>query len=95
MIIYRAMCKVEYEETLKLGKPHFHSRFKWFSPNLSWITERVQGGNFNNSRYLPDRYKYVLSFEWDGTNDDFTSENEIQFDRRRNPNIKLTDSYGH
>ena len=88
MKIYRAMCKEEQDKTIKSGIPNFHTRFKWFSPNLEWIKQRVQDGKFNNSNYNPTKYEHILEFEWDGTKCDFMSTNEIQFDRRKNPNIK-------
>ena len=90
MIVYRAMCEEEAEITLKNGRPNFMRRFKWFSPNLDFIKGRVQSGSFNNSKYKPERYSRLLSF-WveDLASSDFVSNNEIQFDRRKNPKIVL------
>ena len=87
MIIYRAMCKEEADRTTRVPDWSM-KRFKWFSPNLDWIKSRVLDGKFNNSRHKP-KYDYLCEFEWDGLKSDFVSTNEIQFDRRRNPNIKL------
>lgn len=89
MKIYRAMGTDELNKTIHLGRPDFLKRFKWFSPNLQWIHTRVRDGKFNNSKFKQDRYEHICEFEWDGNNMDFISTNEIQFDRRKNPTIKL------
>ena len=90
MIIYRAMCDEEAEKTLRNSRPDFLRKFKWFSHNLDFIKGRVQGGGFNNSKYKPERYSRLLSFEVESLdNCDFVSNNEIQFDRRKNPKIIL------
>ena len=90
MIIYRAMCDEEAELTLRDKRPNFLRRFKWFSHNLDFIKDRVQSGSFNNSKYKPERYNRLLSFEIENLNkSDFVSNNEIQFDRRKNPKITL------
>lgn len=89
MIIYRAMCKEEYERTIERGSPDFYKRYKWFSPNLDWINSRVRDGKFNNSKFKQGAYDYVVTFEWDGEKADRTTTNEIQFDRRSNPNIRV------
>lgn len=90
MILYRAMCDEEAERTLKNGRPDFLKKFKWFSPNLDFIRERVQDSNFNNSKYKSERYKRLLVFETqDIDKSDFVSKNEVQFDRRKNPKITL------
>lgn len=85
------MCKEERNSTVTLGRPDFRTRFKWFSPNLEWIKSRVLSGQFNNSQYNPLKYEHILVFEWSGTNGDWEQTNEIQFDRRKNPNIKFVE----
>ena len=88
MLLYRAMCNTEAERTINLGRPAFVRRFKWFSHSLTFIQQRVQGGNFNNSKVLPERYSRVLMFETqDIHKSDFVSDNEVQFDRKRNAKI--------
>ena len=87
--IYRAMCEEEYIKTLLSSKPNFSKRFKWFSKSLTFISQRVKDGKFNNSQYKPNRYTHTLVFEWDGNNADWENQYEIQFDRRKNPNITL------
>ena len=83
MIIYRAMCKEEYINTLKYKEPHFIRRFKWFSSDINFIIDRVQNTNFNNSIYIPSRYEYLVEFEAD-----VESAKEIKIDRRDNIKIK-------
>ena len=90
MVIYRAMCEIEYKRTMSNGRPDFNKRFKWFSYNLDFIKSRVQDGCFNNSKHKPDRYARLLAFKIDDLDkSDFVSDNEIQFDRRKNPKIIL------
>jgi len=90
MIVYRAMCEEEYLNTLKEKQPVFIKRFKWFSHNLNFIKSKVKDGKFNNSQFVPDRYKYVLSFKvYDIYKVDFITRNEVQVDRRKNVNIQL------
>ena len=88
MIIYRAMCDEEADKTIKNKKPDFLRKFKWFSPNLSFITERVQGGSFNNSNHKSKRYTRLLAFTTEYiSKSDFVSTNEVQFNRQKNPKI--------
>lgn len=82
------MCLEEFLETIKYKKPHFIRRFKWFSHNLDWVNSRVMDGNFNNSKFKQEKYTHLCVFEYNGESHDFMSKNEIQFDVRRNPNIK-------
>ena len=78
MVIYRAMCEIEYKRTMSNGY------------NLDFIKSRVQDGCFNNSKHKPDRYARLLAFKIDDLDkSDFVSDNEIQFDRRKNPKIIL------
>ena len=81
------MCSSEFQKTKLYKKPHFIKRYKWFSSNLDFIINRVLDGKFNNSNYDNSKYEKVCSFEWDGNNFDWINNNEIQFDRRKNPNI--------
>ena len=83
------MCPDELKETINNGSPSFHKRFKWFSDNIEFITNRVKDGQFNNSKYVEDRYKHIVMFEADTTTARSVSQHELQFDRRRNPLIKF------
>ncbi|PCI28675.1 hypothetical protein COB55_03615 [Candidatus Wolfebacteria bacterium] len=67
MIIYRVVCKKERDMLIKnqsLGFS-FLKKKKWFSSNLTWLKERVQDGKFNNSKFVEDRYEYLLEFDID------------------------------
>ena len=62
MILYRAMCHNEAEQTIKDGRPAFMNRFKWFGTE-EFVRQRVQDGMFAKSRFKPDAYARVLRFE--------------------------------
>jgi hypothetical protein len=88
-LLYRAMCKEEFESTIKEGSAVFYKRFKWFTPNKEFLMNRVRDGKFNNSHIERNRYDYIVCFEADMTKARILNNNEVQFDRRRNPTIKL------
>lgn len=88
-IVYRAMCDDELADTIKNGKPSFHKRFKWFTKELDFVRERVQDGHFNNSNHVKNRYQHIAMFEADVSVAVSVSKKELQFDRRKNPNIKF------
>lgn len=88
--VYRAMCKEEFDETLKYGKAQFRTRFKWFATNLDFVVHRVRDGKFNNSAQAKNRYDYIVEFDADLAKADWIRGNEIQFDVRRNAKITLT-----
>lgn len=93
MIVFRAMCDAEYKNTIKSGEADFSKkRFKWFSQNINFITDRVKDGKFNNSKFCKGRYDRIVEFFIDDKyihKLDYISNNEIQVDRRRNIPIKL------
>ncbi len=60
--LYRAMCLEELQATLAAGRPVFIRRFKWFSPDLSFVRNRVMDGSFNNSRFKRNRYAGLVRF---------------------------------
>lgn len=62
MELYRAMCDAEFHQTLRSQKPSFFRRFKWFSPDREFVENRVLDGEFNNSRFKPDRYTRLIKF---------------------------------
>ena len=85
LILYRAMCKDEARRTIVDNRPHFVSRYKWFSPLLEFVRDRVQGGGFNNSKFKPGRYTELLEFAFSSDSlSHFTIENEREYrmDRR-------------
>lgn len=88
-LLYRAMCKEEFESTIKEGSAVFYKRFKWFTPNKEFLMNRVRDGKFNNSHIERNRYDYIVCFEADMSKARILNNNEVQFDRRRNPIIKL------
>ena len=62
MKLYRAMCEVEFQQTLKAKRPAFLKRYKWFSPSLEFVKQRVMDGKFNNSKYKQERYLRLVRF---------------------------------
>ena len=84
MILYRAMSRQEYIETLAKGRPAFVQRFKWFSPNIEFIKTRVMDGFFNHSHFRKDRYVYIIRFTIPDDDIRFFSQqrNEWRVDRR-------------
>ena len=56
------MCEKEFQDTVKSGRLSWNSRFKWFGTE-EFVKTRVQDGKFNNSRFVPDRYKHIVEFE--------------------------------
>ena len=88
-LLYRAMCKEEFDSTMKEGSAVFYKRFKWFTPNIDFLLSRVRDGKFNNSHIEKNRYDYIVCFEADISKARVLNSNEIQFDRRRNPSIKV------
>lgn len=62
--LYRAMRIEEADQTLLDQTPYFRKRFKWFSPDLKFILDRVQGTNFSNFKYKSGAYFLILKFEF-------------------------------
>lgn len=60
--LYRAMCDEEFQDTMKHKSLSWNSKFKWFG-TLEFVESRVRDGKFNNSKFVPDRYKNLLEFE--------------------------------
>ncbi len=80
------MCQEEFERTIKYGVPDFsEKRFKYFSPDLNFILQRVKDGNFNNSKHCPNRYSKIVSFSIDKC----YNQLEVQIDRRQNLKIQV------
>ena len=83
MTVYRACCREEAEATLSAGAPAFLRRWKWFSPDRDFVTERVQDGRFNRSDVKPARYTVLLRLEIAAGDDKFIKRNrEWALDRR-------------
>lgn len=84
MVLYRAMCKEEAARSIAAGRPQFVSRYKWFSPFREFVTQRVQDGVFNNSRFKQWRYTEVLEFTFSDESLPYFNQNgkEYMLDRR-------------
>lgn len=91
MRVFRAMCNEEAEDTLKSSKLSFVSRFKWFGTS-EFISDRVQDGKFNNSKYVGDRYSRLLEFEIEDASlihFNKCGHRELMIDRRKMPLVKI------
>ena len=86
--LYRAMSSAEAEQTLRDGKPSFLRRWKWFSPYREWVEDRVMGGSFNNSRFLPERYAILLRFTVEDDGAFIRKDKEWALDRRKKQMVK-------
>jgi hypothetical protein len=89
MIMYRAMCLKEYENSK--DRLDFTKRFKWFSPNIDFILKRVTDGNFNNSNLVDGRYDIICKFKIVSGSENFVrlNVNEYMLDRRKSNNVKI------
>jgi hypothetical protein len=89
-ILYRAMCQEEFK-AISDKRLAWNSRFKWFSSNKDFITNRVKDGKFNNSRFVPDRYSVLVEICIDNL-DHFKQINnqELMLDRRHANQIKIS-----
>ena len=90
LILYRAMSLDEFKATQKENKPHFIKRFKWFSPSLLFVANRVMDGKFNNSCFKKDRYAIGVKFIFDGNGNKFFNKNskEWRLDIRKSHQVK-------
>ena len=66
MKLYRAMCEQEPNQTLKFKSLDWNSKYKWFG-SYEFVTSRVRDGIFNNSRFVPSRYQYLLEITIDSS----------------------------
>ena len=91
MILYRAMCKGEYDNISGEFPLSWSSKCKWFSENLSFTQDRVLDKKFNNSKFKPDRYKYLVKYEVDDKFNKLVkvSNNELMLRVRDQPLIKF------
>ncbi|MFA6199298.1 MAG: hypothetical protein WC679_02665 [Bacteroidales bacterium] len=92
MIVYRAMCEAEFNETMNTKQLSWLSRFKWFG-TLDFIKQRVTDGKFNNSTFIKDRYCKIIKFEIDDSSLCHFKKvgyRELMLDRRKTPLIKIT-----
>jgi|SaaInlStandDraft_4_1057021.scaffolds.fasta_scaffold10147_3 hypothetical protein len=64
MILYRAMCKEEFDASTSNTPLSFipGKKFKWFGTK-EFVMSRVQDGTFNNSGLVSGRYDYLIEYE--------------------------------
>lgn len=60
--LYRLMCKEEFDGVSEFQPFAWKSRFKWFTDTMIFL-KRVKDGNFNNSKFKPGRYEYLVIYE--------------------------------
>jgi hypothetical protein len=91
MILYRAMSPEEAEKTINNKEVQFIRRFKWFSPSLEFVNNRVRDGKFNNSKFSTEKYTHLLKFEFRDKDDVafIKNKDEWMLDVRKTPLIKL------
>ncbi len=89
MKLYRAMCDKELDDMIKFNSLSWNSKHKWFGTK-EFVTERVQDNRFNNSKFVDDRYKHLVEFEFD-TIQHFSKcgNREFMLNIRKCPLIKL------
>lgn len=89
MKLYRAMSEDEFNETIKRGVPHFKSRFKFFSPQIEFVKNRVMNSNFSNRNFKPSKYVRMVCFEVVSGEDNFIKLNskEMMCDVRKSNSI--------
>lgn len=90
MIVYRVMCKEEYDSYL-LGDNVFIHRYKWFTPSKEFL-KRITDGKFNNSNFKKDRYTHGIVFSLPYKQLKYfkkVSEREFMLDRRDTQNVTM------
>ena len=90
MIVYRAMCPAEFQDMMKLQRLSWNSKFKWFGTD-EFVQQRVQDGKFNNSKFVPDRYKHPVKFEIESGLEHFSKcgNRELMLSCRKAPLVKI------
>lgn len=91
IVLYRAMCDKEANETLKYKSLSWNSKFKWFGTN-KFVTSRVMDGEFNNSKFVENRYNRLLKFEFSDNSFPHFSKcgfNEFMLNIRKIPMVKI------
>ena len=88
--LYRAMCPREFQD-MSNNQLSWNSRFKWFSPDINFIQNRVQDNKFNNSNFCPDRYAILVAIEIENSEPFIKSNFEWMLDRRKANHVKIVD----
>jgi hypothetical protein len=79
------MNQQEFDRTLAMGIPDFGKRFKFFSPSLEFVVDRVQNSTFAHSHLAPHKYARVVEFtvsEADMAKIRVLNSKELMVDRR-------------
>lgn len=63
MIVYRLMCKEEFDRISLEFPLQWKGKTKWFTDNLVFLKQRILDGDFNNSKFVPGRYKYIVVYK--------------------------------
>ena len=88
MKLFRAMCQEEFQD-MSNNTLSWNSRFKWFSPDINFIQNRVRDGKFNNSNFCNDRYAILVAIDIDNTEPFKKSNFEWMLDRRSANQVKI------
>ncbi|AFL47770.2 hypothetical protein ZZ1p0236 [Acinetobacter phage ZZ1] len=87
--LYRLMCEDEFNKVSEFQPFAWQSRFKWFTDTIEFL-KRVKDGNFNNSKFKPNRYDYLVVYEIE---DDWVlhrvSNHEVMLRREKQPFVKV------
>lgn len=91
MILYRAMCDKELESMKKFNTLSWHSKFKWFGTE-EFVSSRVRDNKFNNSNFIPSRYKNLIKIEFSEDSMPYFNKcghREFMLNIRKVPMIKI------
>lgn len=85
------MCDTEFQDMQKFNSLSWNSKFKWFGTK-EFVNERVLDGNFNNSKFVPDRYIKTIKIEF--SQDSLQhfrkcGNNEFMLERKKVPLVKI------
>lgn len=88
MILFRALCQEEFQD-MSNNTLSWNSRFKWFSPDINFIQNRVRDGQFNNSNFCQNRYSILVEFDVENVEPFKKSKFEWMLDRRSANQVKI------
>ncbi len=91
MILYRAMCDIEFQDMQKFNSLSWNSKFKWFGTK-EFVNKRVLDGKFNNSKFVAARYTKVIKIKF--SQDSLQhfrkcGNNEFMLERKKVPLVKI------
>lgn len=84
------MCYDEYSSISDSWPLSWKTRFKWFGTK-EFVESRVRDGVFNNSRHRPDKYKYIVCYEFLSGVEHLVNcgKNEYMLNVRKAPLVKV------